>query len=91
MAPHTERHSPGQRALLTLRFTLWDSSEGDLATRARVFLVPGMFCVPFGALKPHLRLREPVVLRVMLSLRFALYGTTPRISAGRTTLPTGGI
>lgn len=77
--------------MLTLRFMLWDASEGDLATRARGLLITGVFCLPFGAVKPHFRLREPVVLRVMLSLRFALYGTTPKISAGRTTLPTGGI
>ena len=91
VAPHTEQHSPRQWALLTLRFMLWDASEGDLATRARGLLITGVFCLPFGAVKPHFRLREPVVLRVMLSLRFALYGTTPKILAGRTTLPTGGI
>ena len=46
VAPHTERHGLRQRALPTLRFTLWDSSEGDLAARAWGFLITGMFCLP---------------------------------------------
>ena len=46
VAPHTEWHGPRQQALLTLRFTPWDSSEGDLAARPWGFLITGMFCLP---------------------------------------------
>lgn len=36
------------------------------------------------------QMQEPPALRSVSFLRFVPCGTTPKISAGRTTLPTGG-